>query len=242
MRNKLEKQLIIPISQCDNKSCLNITGIFNIFMDLATEHGAEIGVGMDVLAEKGLFWVASKTKIKINHTPAMLSRVSAATWPETPNRIRCNRYYYIKNDETTLVEGKTEWIMVDAESGRPSKIEGVYPDGFEHCPDVVCSEPFCRLGTHFENCEKLAEYTVCSTDIDVSQHMNNVAYIRAVLGAFTTKEIEDMKIKEIEVAYKLQCYEGEKLTFLVKKEENIREIGVIKQDETTACVVRFVCG
>ena len=242
MNNRLEKQIIIPISQCDNKSQLNITGIFNIFMDLATEHGDEIGVGMDKLAKKGLFWVASKTKIKINSKPAMLDKVYAATWPETPNRIRCNRYYYIKDDNQLMVEGKTEWIMVDAASGRPSKIEGVYPDGFEHCPDVVCDEPFSRLGTHFEECEKLAEYTVCSTDIDVSQHMNNVAYIRAVMGAFSTKEIEQMNIKEIEVAYRAQCYEGEQLSFLIKNEENCREIGIIKQDGTTACVVRIVCG
>ena len=242
MRNKLEKQIIIPISQCDSHSRLNITGIFNIFMDLATEHGAEIGVGMDKLAQKGLFWVASKTKVKVNRMPEMLSTVSAATWPETPNRIRCNRYYYIKNDDDMLVEGKTEWIMVDMASGRPAKIDGVYPDGFEHCTDIVCDQPFSRLGTHFEDCEKLAEYTVCSTDIDVSQHMNNVAYIRAVLGAFSVKEIDEMNIQEIEVAYKLQCYEGEKLTLLVKDEENIRDIGIIKQDGTTACIVRFVCG
>lgn len=242
MNNRLEKQIIIPISQCDNNAHLNITGIFNIFMDIATEHGAQIGVGSDVMSAKGLFWVASKTKIKINSTPKMLSEVVAATWPETPNRIRCNRYYYIKDGKELLVEGKTEWIMVDIASGRPSKIEGVYPEGFKHCTDVVCDEPFTRLGTHFEDCEKLAEYTVCSTDIDMSQHMNNVAYIRAVLGVFSTKEIEQMKIKEIEVAYRAQCYEGEKLTFFAKNEENCREIGIIKQDGTTACVVRIVCG
>ena len=71
--------------------------------------------------------------------------------------------------------------------------------------------------------------------------MNNVAYIRAVLGVFSTKEIEAMNINEIEVAYRTQCYEGEKLTFLAKNEENCREIGIIKQDGTTACVVRIVC-
>lgn len=242
MKNRLEKQIKVPISQCDNKSRLNITGIFNIFMDLATEHGDEIGLGMAPLAEKGLFWVASKTKIKIHQTPEMLRTVNAATWPEKPSRIRCNRYYYIKDSENMLVEGKTEWIMVDAANGRPSKIEGLYPEGFEHCTDIVCDEPFSRLGTHFEGCEKLAEYTVCSTDIDVSQHMNNVAYIRAVLGAFSTREIEQMNIREIEVAYRTQCFEGEKLTFLIKKEDNCREVGIIKEDGSTACVVRFVCG
>jgi len=240
MRNRLEKQIKIPISWCDNHSQLNICGIFNLFMDLATEHGDEIGLGMDRLAQKGLFWVASKTKVKINSSPKMLDDVYTATWPEKPGRIRCNRYYYIKNNSIMLVEGKTEWVMVEAENGRPAKIDGAYPAELEHCSDVVCEEPFCRLSTNFDDCEELAEYTVCSTDIDVSQHMNNVAYIRAVLGCFSTNEIDAMNICEIDVSYRLQCYEGEKLSFRIKHEENCREIGIIKEDGTTACVMRFV--
>ncbi|MBQ7816430.1 MAG: hypothetical protein IJ339_03610, partial [Oscillospiraceae bacterium] len=172
--------------------------------------------------------------------PSMLKEVTISTWPEKPSRIRCNRYYSIKFDEKLLIEGKTEWVMVEMESGRPAKIEGAYPVEMEHCTDIVCAEPFCRLGTNFDDCEEIAQYTVCSADIDVSQHMNNVAYIRAVLGCFSTKEIEDMTINEIDVAYRLQCYEGEKLSFRVKKEENCREIGIIKEDDTTACVVRIV--
>lgn len=242
MRNRLEKQVIVPISWCDNHSQLNITGIFNLFMDLATEHGDEIGLGMDRLAEKGLFWVASKTKIKITQKPQMLKSVTAATWPEKPSRIRCNRYYSITDNVNMLVEGKTEWVMVEIESGRPAKIDSAYPIDMEHCPDVVCETPFCRLSTNFDECEELAGYTVCSTDIDVSQHMNNVAYIRAVLGCFSTKEIDDMNICEIDVSYRLQCYEGEKLSFRIRREENCCDIGIIKEDGTTACVMRFVCG
>jgi len=70
--------------------------------------------------------------------------------------------------------------------------------------------------------------------------MNNVAYIRAVLGCFSTNEIDAMNICEIDVSYRLQCYEGEKLSFRIKHEENCREIGIIKEDGTTACVMRFV--
>ena len=204
MRNRLEKQVKIPISWCDNTSKLSITGIFNLFMDLATEHGDELGLGMKPLAEKGLFWVASKTKIKITNRPEMLSDTVAATWPEKPARIRCNRYYTLTDNGNMLVEGKTEWVMLDAKSARPAKIEGTYPADMEHCPDIVCTEPFCRLSSDFSEADKLAEYTVCSADIDVSQHMNNVAYIRLVMELFSCKELEELSIKEMEVCYKEQ--------------------------------------
>ena len=239
MNNILNKTIKIPLSQCDNTSKLNITGIFNTIMDLATEHGDQLGLGMKPLADKGLFWVATKTKLKIHRRPLMLTDVEASTWPEKPNRIRCNRYYALKDNDGMLIEGKTEWVMLEICSGKPSKIDGAYPVDMEHCTDVVCDTPFPKLGTNFDDCEKLGEYTVCSTDIDVSQHMNNVAYIRAVLGCFSCKALEEMNISEIDVAYRVQCFEGEKLTFLIKCDEMYREIGVIKEDGSTACVVRL---
>ena len=98
------------------------------------------------------------------------------------------------------------------------------------------------LRTDFADCEKIGEYTVKSTDIDVSQHMNNVAYIRAAFSAFTVKEIEEMNISEVEAVYRVQCFEGEKLDMRIRKEENAIDIGIIKEDEKTAAVVRFICG
>ncbi len=241
MENKLEKQVTIPISCCDNHALLNITGIFELFMDLATEHGDMLGLGMDKMSDKGLFWVASKTKIKIKQMPSMLSTVSAATWPETPSRIRCNRYYCMYDGKNILAEGKTEWVVVEKSSGKPVRIDGIYPVEMSHCTDVVCQEPFYRLSSNFDDCPEIKKYTVCSNDIDVSQHMNNVAYVRAVLGAFTTKEIDQMHICEIDVSYRVQCFEGENLSLRIKRLENYIEIGVIKEDSSTACIVRFTC-
>ena len=120
MENRLDKNYIVPMSQCGNNSRLNIVGLFNTFMDLATEHGENIGLGGKVLAAQGLFWVASKTKIKVHTYPEMLQEITASTWPEKPGRIRCNRYYAIKSGDEILAEGKTEWVMVEIATGKPA--------------------------------------------------------------------------------------------------------------------------
>lgn len=242
MENRLDRQMKVQLSMCDNTSKMGISGLFYLVMDLATEHGDSIELGMDRLAEKGLFWVASKTKIKIHRMPRMLEYITASTWPQEPGRIRCNRFYSVKSDTEMLAEGKTEWAIVDKESGRPHRLAEVYPEGMEYCPEIVCEEPFAKISTDFEEGEAIAEYKVRSADIDVSQHMNNVAYIRAALSAFSVKEIEDMNITEVEAVYRIQCFEGEKLSLYMRKEENITYIGIVKEDGKTAAVVRFVCG
>ncbi len=240
MENRLDKQMKVQLSMCDNTSKMGILGLFYLVMDLATEHGDAIDLGMDKLAEKGLFWVASKTKIKINKMPRMLENITASTWPQDPGRIRCNRFYSVKNGTEMLAEGKTEWAIVEKETGKPHRLADVYPECMEYCPEIVCEEPFAKLSTDFEGCEDVALYRVKSADIDVSQHMNNVAYIRCALSAFTVKEIEYMNITEVEAVYRIQCFEGEKLTLRMRKEEKAVDIGIIKEDRKTAAVVRFV--
>lgn len=240
MESRLDKQMRVQLSMCDNTSKMGILGLFYLVMDMATEHGDDIDLGARVLSPKGLFWVASKTKIKINKMPEMLENITVSTWPETPGRIRCNRFYSVKNREEMLVEGKTEWAIVEKETGKPHRLADVYPEGMEYCPEIVCEAPFAKLSTDFESCTDIVQYTVKSTDIDVSCHMNNVAYIRAALSAFTVKEIEEMNISEIEAVYRMQCFEGEKLSLKERREDNTVDIGIIKEDGKTAAVVRFV--
>ncbi len=239
MEKKLSKEYIVPISFCDNKAQLNFTGIFNLFMDLATEHAAALGIGNNDLREKNCFWVAVKSRISIKRRPAMLESVTAATWPEKPKTIRYNRYYTVCDESGVIIEGKTEWTILDSESGRPQRSSDVYPQELEHLSDTVCDAPFERLSADFSECEEIARHTVESQDIDLSRHMNNVAYIRAVLSAFSTKEIEAMDIKEIEIAYRLQCFEGEVLSIRRRITENAVEIGIIKEDGNTAAVLKF---
>ena len=239
MENRLERQIKIPMSICDNTNRISLDGIVDLFMDYATEHGDSIGVGRDVLAARNLIWVAAKTKIKINRRPENLETVNVATWPETPGRIRFNRYYSLTQNGQYLVEGKTEWAILDLTNGRPHKLDEMYPVDMEHHPEVVCDTPFTRMSTDFDDCEVLKTYTVSSNDIDISQHMNNVAYIRAVLGCFSCKEIEDMNITEFEAVYRSQCFEGENLTFKKRVTENGMEIGIIKEDGSTATVIRL---
>ncbi len=239
MKNKLEKSYIIPVSMCDNTAKLSYPGIFDIFMDMATDHAALLGVGGDALKEKKCFWVAAKTMVKITDRPRMLTEAKAVTWPEKPGNIRCNRYYTIEHNGNILVEGKTEWTILSLESGRPVKTADVYPSDIVHTEDVVCDIPFSRMSADFSDCDEILRHKVVSTDIDLSQHMNNVAYIRAFLSAFSCKEIEEMNIREMEITYRTQCFEGEELSLRMRRCDNSLEIGAVKEDGKCAAILRI---
>ncbi len=241
MENKLQKIIKIQTSMCDNCSKLSIPSLFAIFMDLACEHAPMLGLGSDTLMPKGLFWVAAKTKVKIHRRPEMLTEATACTWPEAPGKIRTNRYYTLSDQSGSLAEGKTEWAIIDITTGRPVKLSEIYPKNLAHSPEKVCNLPFVRIKDSFEDYECLGNYTVRSTDIDIGQHMNNVAYIRALFGAFTCEELESLTVTCIDIAFKSQCYEGEILKLLKRTVDSGLEIEFIKHDGTVAATVSLEC-
>lgn len=239
MLNRLQKEIKILPGVCDNTAKLGVASIFSMFMDLASEHAPMLGLGMDTLGEQGLFWLTVRTKIRIYDRPAMIDVVTADTWPEKPGRVRCNRYYVLSKDGKSLVEGKTEWAIIHMESGRLTKIADVYPAELEHCQDTVCDGPFVRIAEDFDGCEMMDTYRVRSTDIDLGQHMNNAAYARVILGALSCRQIEELDIAEMEIAFRTPCYEGDELTIKCREADGALEIGVIRADGKAAAVAKL---
>lgn len=237
---KLEKSLRIPVSGCDHRAKASIPYLVSLFMDLATEHSEAMGIGKDAMDRTGLFWIAVRTKLKIHRLPARMEEVTVATWPETPGRIRCNRYYTLISRGEMLVEAKNEWAIIDLKSGRPQKLSALYPEGLEHLPDAVCEEPFARFADDAVDGEEIATYQVRSTDIDFGRHMNNVAYIRALFGAFSCKELEEKNIAELEVAYKAQSYEGDVLTIRRYEQDDSTDYAMIRENGDVAAVIRLI--
>ena len=240
MKNKMQRDIFVPLSHCDNESKLSVPFMFNLFMDIATDHANELHLSSKDLGED-MFWLATRTKIIVNRRPQMSEKVTLATWPQKAVRVRANRHYTISDSEGVAVLGKTEWAVINTASGKLQRLNDIYGEDFEFCEDISCEESYARISDNFDEAEVFAQYKICSNDIDIGQHMNNAAYIRALFSLFSTKELNDSNVKEIDITYKNQSYEGEILTIKVRKtDDGAFEYGMIKPDNTVAAVVRIV--
>ncbi len=239
MVNKLQREILVPLSHCDNMSKLSVPSMFSLFMDIATDHAQELHVSAKDLGEN-LFWLAVRTKIKISKRPCMTEKVTLSTWPQKAVRVRANRHYAISDENEILIAGKTEWAVINTETGKLQRLNDIYGDDFSYCEDVSFDENYARVSDDFSDASFLGEYTIRSTDIDIGQHMNNAFYVRALFSLFTTKELNESEITEIDVAYKAQSFEGETLKVRVREAENALEYGMIKPDNTVAATVRIV--
>ena len=228
------KEFSVTPGSADHAGRLSYHGALTVFMDAAAEHGELLGVGCGAMSERGLFWLTVRTKLRFFERPRIGEKTLVVTWPEPAGKIRCNRSYELRSadGERLLVSGKTEWAVFDLKKQSVVPVAGVFHESTVFPEKTAVEQPFARAADDFETAEVLGEYTVRSTDIDLGMHMNNVAYPRAVLGAFSCAELDALSPKGIEVLFKRPCFEGDRLVFRKKEDENAIGIRVSRGEES----------
>ncbi len=218
MEAVLTKDLTILPSICDSSAALSVPDTFALFMDIATEHARDLGCGLDALGTQGLFWLAVRTRVRFYRRPKMLERVTLTSWPAPPGKLRADRSYTLRRGDERLIDGKTEWTILDQNTGRLHPMAGVFSPDIAFRAEPVWDEPFTRMRD--EELPEFARYTVRSTDIDLGAHMNNAAYVRALAGSFSGEAWQGMDVRELEIAYRAPCYEGDTLVWQKREEED----------------------
>lgn len=235
MENFFEKDYTVPSSGTDPAGKLSLPGIFDLWMDLASEHAQRLGVGFRDMASRHAYWVAVRTRVRVYERPGLLETVRLRTWPGQPGSVKCDRFYRMVRDGAVLAEGRTEWVGQNTDTGRVMRTGDFgYPAELEHLPERVCEAPFTRFREQPDPANLCLSYTVGSRDIDMGRHMNNVAYVRMLLGTFAVAELEAMDVAEVEVAYSNVCREGETLEVYRRRDGEGWHFLVQKPDGTTA--------
>lgn len=236
-----QSRVILP-SSCDFSGRLGVDHAFRLFQDAAALHAEALGVGMVPMLKRNLFWLTVRTKVKLLERPGMLEEVSVSTRPIAPEKgaLRCLREYRIERDGAPLVLGRTEWAVMDVAAGRPVPIEGIFPGNPTLASAPEYDEPFLRVTGSLAGAGVLGEHTVRSTDIDLGGHMNNVAYIHALLGLIPAAERKAAEPAEAEVVFLSPCFEGETLTFRHRVKDGAREFAAFRPEGKLALLARLV--
>ena len=231
--------ITVTPSVCDYDGLLSVPGCFGLFMDIAAIHAAELGVGIDDMSRRGLFWLTVRTKVHFLRRPRMLERVTVWTRPIVPEKVRSIREYRLLRDGELLAEGKTEWTVVEMPAGKIHPMPDVFPEAIEMASEPFYAAPFCRINPRFESAEAIGEYRIRSSDIDVGGHMNNVAYLHALFGMLPSAERKALPQSTVEIAFRAPCFEGETLSCFRRETADGAEFAMIKPDGTVGVLIKI---
>lgn len=237
--NRFQRELMITPSMCGSDSKLSIAAALDLFQDTATMHADALGIGPAEMNRRGMFWIISKTVMRMARRPEMMEEVSCETWIQPADRASCERDFAIMSGDEVLAELRCIWAVVSRETGRLTGLDGLYPEGIEYDKPAPAELPFERISKKFGDAEPVGEYTVRSVDIDLSGHMNNVNYVRAMLGCFSSDELDAMGIRGIEVNYISQTFEGGTIEFRRRDTENGPEIGAVNDEGKAVFIAKL---
>ena len=230
-QGKLQRTFLTTPDQCGMTGRLSPLAPFTIFQALASEHAEQIGVGFAAMAKRREFWLTVHCRVEFYAEAGLLEELTGETWPEAcePGTLRCYRSYRLCRGETVVARGRTQWAILGPE-GRvvPFGASG-FPEYFPFPEGPAIDRAPQHFRDDFTEADAVFSYQVRSTDIDLGRHMNNVAYVRVLLGCLSAAELAS-GVAAMEVHYAAPCLEGEVLTVCCKREEKLIRLAMKKAD------------
>lgn len=237
MHSIFEKDYILTPEYCGASATLSPLGAFTVFQAMATLHADALGVGSTAMAQRGMLWVAVHTRVDFPAPARLMDEVTAQTWAEgcRARDVRSYRSYMLRRGDTDIARGKTEWAILGPGQKLVPFGQSGFPEDYAFPEQSAIADRPRRFHEKFEESERFARRTVRSTDIDLGHHMNNVAYVRALLDCFTADELADGRIRSVEIHYASPCFEGETLSIFKKQlTDGDYRLAVIKEDGKAA--------
>lgn len=115
--------IVVSEGDLDENAHANNVRYVQWMQDAATCHADLMGCSPLVAAE-GAAWVARSHTIEYLRPAFLGDRVSVLTWVSSQRRVRSLRKYkFVRDaDGAVLARGETDWVLVDARSGKPRNI------------------------------------------------------------------------------------------------------------------------
>lgn len=239
MKNLYSDKLVVDATCLDMNLNMSILEIMRVVESTTFNHSHLMGLDHDdMVKHSNAFWIVNKIKLSIvNPNIRGYETIKISTWTHEPGILRFDRDSLIKRGNNVMVKAMSEWCCLDATTRRPRKASSVYYPEME----MVCTKSnnltYSNLRLDVEDKDYVYTRRVRATDIDVNNHTNNLKYNFMALDAFTADELNKLNIKEYEIYFVNECYEGDEIKIYKKKQRNYYYIEGKSQDKTIFRVV-----
>jgi len=201
----------------------------NHLLNAAGKHSQRRGWGIGALNESRHTWVLSRLCIEMQEYPRQYEDFQVSTWVESVMKLFTNRNFSItRPDGTAYGYARSIWAMIDLDTRKPCDLFNLY-DGDIVNYIVDPEEAICPIEGHgrfrFKDAELVRTIDTYYSDVDINGHINSIKYIEHILDLFPGERFARQFIQRFEIAYKMESYLGDKLSFY-RQEVDENEIDI----------------
>ncbi|KMZ58421.1 Acyl-ACP Thioesterase (Chloroplastic) [Zostera marina] len=236
-----KEKFVIRCYEVGINKTATVETIANLLQEVGGNHAQSVGFSTDGFAttttmrELRLIWVTSRMHIEIYKYPAWSDVVEIETWCQGEGKIGTRRDWIIKDCATDEVIGRatSKWVMMNQDTRRLQRVSDlVREEVLIYCPRTL------RLAFPEENSGSLKKIPKLEfpaqhsrlglvprrADLDMNQHVNNVAYIGWVLESIPQGIIDTHELETITLDYRRECQYNDQVDSLASLEVEESEI------------------
>lgn len=201
----------------DAGGTLSLPVLFGFFQESAYRNAEELEFGYTHLGERRQLWALSRMLVRAYRYPRWGETIRLETWPKGTNRMFALRDFLVKDaDDRTLFAATSAWLVLDAETRRIQRLEGLFEGKRLPLDRHALTEEAGKVGAP-ERDDETARFTVRFSDIDVNGHVNNARYIAWVLDSYPMERFESSLPSLLEVNFLAETRFGEQIRILSGK-------------------------
>jgi acyl-ACP thioesterase len=205
----LEKKYVVTIGDVYTDRNIKPSVLYDFFQSLTTEHGEDLGVGLDVMLKNRQGWVLSRSSFLIERRPRFAETLTIKTWPQGFDRLFYMRNYdVLDKDGGILARASSAWFIWDIERRRPMRPSSL-TEPMPLNEGRVFLEGGARSLEKRSGFVKTMERTALYSDIDFNGHVNNARYIQWIQDALPKDFLKNIAKLRIDINYVSEVLLGE---------------------------------
>lgn len=233
MNREYIKKHTMTYTELDSKLQMDLVSSFNLAQNIVTEYFESFkSDNIRLKKNNKAIWVVTKTKIHYNKYPKWRDLIQGRSYTIKVKPIRVEMESTFKNNQDEILFiVKQESCAIDLESRKIRKINTVdYPEDMD-IEKSVLQEPYLTLKEDFSEKDYIYQQKVLASDIDYSNHTNNVSYVKYIVNSLNCKFFEENQITDFEIHYINESKEGQILKVYKKEKNNNSMEFLIKEQD-----------
>ncbi len=190
------------------RGALGLFGLLNLIQETAWLHASRIGFGADQMAQDKMYWVMTRQHTQMTRWPMFGETIRIQTWLRPPEGAFVLRGFKIFDAQDKCIgHCTTSFLALEQGSGKILSVENLRP-----WADLIADEALTleteKIPVRGEY-QKLAQFAVRNSDLDINQHVNNAKYAQWILDSIPFELHKALKLNSYSVNFLAETYLGD---------------------------------
>lgn len=213
-----EQDFLVLSNEADIHHRASVFAMGNYLQEMARAHAQELGWGIDLLREKGQFWVSTRLLIEIDEAPEPGDTIHVQTWPKGTDRLFALRDFLISSRNRVIARATSSWALLGLPHRRPVSLDAMSELMFAR-KDIHAVERIPdKLPSPSGQVEQF-KHDVRYSELDLNGHVNNTRYINWMLDTLPIDFHRDYAVREVQCNYLAEVFPDQTLHILREQQD-----------------------